>query len=389
MRRFGLHLGVVAAVSAAVVWWAIRGSGVTPAPRAVTADALLAAPAGTPAPVKIEARPASFPPPDGPYHGMSWVIHNSKWAVEEARLLLPQIAELGADTVLISNAGCQEHAGSEKFDIDPEVTPTRQQWREIFTIARQNRLRIVLMPIVLLTDPRGDEWRGVINPPSWDDWWEQYSAFILAFAGLAAENHVEVFSVGSELVSTETDTRRWRALIAQVRKVYPGKLTYSANWDHYKVIEFWDLLDLIGMTSYYKLSSDPGPTLETLMAEWAPIKRGILMWQKSGGAGKPLLFTEVGWASQEGTSIEPWNYYRKPEATAAGLEEQRRCYRAFMETWKDTPQVGGVIWWEWANIPGGPTDFGYSPKGKPAEKELREWFKAVREQRSAATRPAN
>lgn len=240
--------------------------------------------------------------------------------------------------------------------------------------------------IILLSNPRGTEWRGVINPPSWDDWFEQYTKFVVYFAKLAAENHVEVLSVGSELVSTERYTDRWRKVVREVRKHFPGKLTYSANWDHYKVVEFWDELDLIGMTSYYKLSDQPNPTLETLMGEWAPIKKGILRWQKK--SNKPLLFTEVGWCSQEGASIEPWNYYYKQEATPGGLEEQRRCYRAFMDTWKDAPEVGGVIWWEWNNTPGGPEDFNYIPKGKPAEKELRDWFKAMHAGKGAATKPA-
>ncbi len=372
----------VLAVAAGAVWWVGRdrqepGSDGGIDLAALASGSLTAARA---------PRPARLPSPDGPYHGMSWQIHHSQGAVEQARLLLPEIRELGADTVLISNPGYQEHAGSESFKLDPAVSPSKEQWREIFQIAHDNQLRVVLMPIILLSNPRGTEWRGVMNPPSWDDWFEQYTKFIVYFAKIAAENHVEVLSVGSELVSTERYTDRWRNVIREVRKHFPGKLTYSANWDHYKVVEFWDELDLVGMTSYYKLSPEPNPTLETIMGEWAPIKRGILRWQAR--IGKPLLFTEVGWCSQEGASIEPWNYYYKQTATPGGLEEQRRCYRAFMDTWKDTPQVGGVIWWEWNNTPGGPEDFNYTPKGKPAEKELREWFKSVQAKGAATSKPA-
>jgi len=323
----------------------------------------------------VAPRPADLPPPGPPFYGLSWQVHQSQGIVEEARLMLGQIAELGADTVLISNPGYQENASSESFEVNEKVTPSREQWREIFKIAHDHHLRIALMPIILLSNPRGTEWRGVINPPSWDDWFEQYTKFVVYFAKIAAVNHVEIFSVGSELVSTERYTDRWRSVIREVRKVYSGKLTYSANWDHYKVVEYWDDLDLVGMTSYYKLADEPVPTLDTLMREWAPIKEGILLWQSR--IGKPLLFTEVGWCSQEGTAIEPWNYYYKQKATEGGLEEQRRCYRAFMDTWKNTPQVGGVLWWEWMNTPGGPSDFNYTPRGKPAEKELRAWFKEM------------
>ena len=151
------------------------------------------------------------------------------------------------------------------------------------------------------------------------------------------------------------------------------------------MVEFWDELDLVGMTSYYKLSAEPNPELKTLKDEWLPIRDGILRWQRK--IGRPLLFTEVGWCSQEGASIEPWNYYYKQEATRAALEEQRRCYRAFMDTWKDVPEVGGILWWEWTDGGGGRDDFNYTPKAKPAETELRNWFRTVRRRRRTVPSP--
>ena len=41
-----------------------------------------------------------------------------------------------------------------------------------------------------------------------------------------------------------------------------------------------------------------------------------------------------------------------------------------------SPQLAGVIWWEWNAGEGGPNDYGYTPKGKPAEQLLRKWFSA-------------
>jgi hypothetical protein len=109
-----------------------------------------------------------------------------------------------------------------------------------------------------------------------------------------------------------------------------------------------------------------------MVKAWEPIKESILEWQ--GTIGKPILFTEVGWCSQEGASIEPWNYYHKQEASTKGHEEQRACYEAFLRAWGSVPQVGGVIWWEWTTYGGGATCYNYTPKGKPAEKVLRRWL---------------
>src|SRR4030095_13967378 len=101
-----------------------------------------------------------------------WQIHTSADCVNQAKIILGEIAELGANTVLIRNAGYQEHAGSETFQIDPKVTPSPQEWQLIFDIAHHHGLRVILMPLILLSNPRGTEWRGVINPPSWNDWFD-------------------------------------------------------------------------------------------------------------------------------------------------------------------------------------------------------------------------
>jgi len=377
MRNVSKLLFLIVVVTVAI-WWGRSGQRV---PRNQVGQGGVAEDRHVFAPVPRQPLPGA----DETYHGLAWQIHQSRDCVSQARRLLGQIADLGADTVLISNAGYQEHAGSESFQIDPAVTPSPEQWQQIFDVAHGNGLRVILMPIILLSDPRGNEWRGVISPPNWDDWMEQYLQFLLHFARIAAKGKVEVLMVGSELVSAEKHVRvdQWRRLIREVRKVFPGKLSYSSNWDHYKVVTFWDELDLIGMTSYYKLSADPKPSMESLVEAWKPIKRGLLRWRQT--VGKPILFTEAGWCSQEGTSIYPWDYYYNQEATSAGHEEQRRCYRAFIDTWKDVPtsEVGGIVWWEWNDSPGGLDDYNYTPKGKPAEVELRNWFAVVRERRAA------
>jgi hypothetical protein len=287
--------------------------------------------------------------------------------------MIEEIADLGADTVLFSVNGYQEHVESTRISPSPDETPSDEDWLRIFAVARDRGLRIILMPKVLLSDPRGNAWRGKIQPTSWDEWFAQYRAFVMHFARLAELSDVEVFSVGSELITTEKFTDRWRSIVADVRSVYRGRLTYSANWDHYTGIRFWDDLDLIGMTTYHKLSDEPAPSLEALRAKWLEIRRDIEKWRK--GVGKPLLFTEAGWCSQEGCSVEAWNYYRQEEATEAGRREQRDCYQAFVDTWLDCPKVGGILWWEWTPGNGGDGDYGYSPKNKPAEAVLRELFR--------------
>ena len=62
---------------------------------------------------------------------------------------------------------------------------------------------------------------------------------------MAEEEKVDIFCIGTELEKfIEHRPAYWRELIAEVRKVYKGKLTYAANWDEYKRVPFWDALGL-------------------------------------------------------------------------------------------------------------------------------------------------
>jgi len=208
----------------------------------------------------------------------------------------------------------------------------------------------------------------VIKPSDPDTWWAQYETFILHYAAIAAETKIGLLSIGSELVSLEPERARFEHLIARVRAVYSGRIIYSANWDHYRPVTFWDLLDYVGMTGYHALAKTTTPTLADLEGGWSAVKKDIVAF--SHEIGRPVIFTEIGYPSQDGTAMHPWDY---TTSDPVDLEEQYLCYRAFFNVWKDEPALGGVYFWNWWGA-GGPTDGWYTPKGKPAEKVVREWY---------------
>ncbi len=319
-------------------------------------------------------RPRLDPDPRGvPWRGMAVQLRQGPGALETYRPLLDELADMGANTVLLSVAGYMEHARSQSIYIPARLTPSRDDLVALIGHARGRGLRTILMPIILLKHPRGSEWRGVIDPPRWDEWWKDYRDFIKYFADIAAEGQADAFMVGSELVSTERNVKEWETTIWTARAHFrKGLLGYSANWDHYKPIRFWHLLDFIGMTSYYTLADKRNPSVDEIVARWRPIRDEIMAWRQ--GVGKPLVLTEVGWCSQEGAATAPWNYYQNQHATPAGHEEQRRLYEAFLKAWDGAPGLLGVMWWEWTTAPGGADDFNYTPRNKPAEKVMRRWF---------------
>ncbi|MGE0482345.1 MAG: hypothetical protein AB7Q17_17950 [Phycisphaerae bacterium] len=306
------------------------------------------------------------------WRGLAIQVHTGFGVLDLFRPRLREIADLGANCVLISTAGYMEHARAQAIYIDGRKTPSPAEFNALLAECRKLGLRPILMPIVLLSHPRGSEWRGVIEPPDWKEWWEQYREFIVHFADIARDGGVEGLIIGSELVSTEKYTAEWIKVIAAAREHFPaGKLGYSANWDHYKPIQFWDKLDFVGMNSYYTLADKDSPSVDDVVAKWRPIHKQIFEWQRQ--VRKPIVMTEVGWCSQVGIARNPWNYYQNQKASPEGHEEQRRLYEAFLRVFNGTPGLMGVVWWEWQGD-GGPTCHGYTPRGKPAEDVLRRWF---------------
>lgn len=239
---------------------------------------------------------------------------------------------------------------------------------QVIRKAHRHGMKVLLFPY-LRFDRRGPkDWRGILAPTDFAAWSKQYEAFILHYAELAKREGVELLSVGSELGSLEEKTEFWRGLIRKVRNRYPGKLLYSSNWDHYSYPTFWGELDYIAMTSYYPLSKRNDPSFPELLATWQGLKKKILAFKAQ--YPQRLIFTEVGYPSLDGGNVNPWNYFAK---AAVDLEEQALCYLAFIEAWKDSPELAGVFWWVWFD-PGGPKDPGFTPRGKPAEALLRAWY---------------
>ncbi len=306
------------------------------------------------------------------YRGFALQLHNSADNIPYEKYI-NEIATTGANTLSLVVTAYQENAESNSLFIDARKTPPDERIKKLITHAHKTGLQVILVPIVLLEDARAKEWRGAIEPRNWDAWWEDYTNYITHYAKLAQSRNAEVVIVGAELLSTEHQEQRWRELIKQVRKIYNGLLCYSANWDHYRAVKWWDALDIMGMTTYYDLTGKKEPSLQRLIESWKPVKKKVLAWQAK--VNRPILFTEVGWPNQVTAAKYPWDYYRSPDEPDPQL--QADCFEAFFRTWYGEPAVAGMVVWEWRNHPGqqiGPEDTSYVPCGKPAIGVIRKYY---------------
>jgi len=266
--------------------------------------------------------------------------------------------------------------------------PERQMWgespqgvRETVRLARERGLRVLLKPHVWTREG----WIGDYVADSEEGWLrfeEDYRRYLLTFAHLADSLDVEMLAVGTE--KDQSALRRpqfWRGLIAEVREIYDGPLTYAANWDRWHEISFWDDLDYIGVDAYFPLSEAATPEVEALFRAWEPVRndlrRGAERW------GRPVLFAEYGYRSIDGAAGRQWEL--PPERTRGeGVAEptpnpqaQVNAYEALFQALWDEPWFAGGFLWKWfpddARWKERPND-DYTPQHKPVEGVIRRWY---------------
>ncbi len=284
---------------------------------------------------------------------------------------LDEIAALGATDVSLVVRWHQRDVRADTIAPTPALTPSDEVLGAVITGARARGLRVLLMPILHIEQRGPGLWRGALAPERPDAWWDSYTRFISHYAALGAQHKVEALSVGSELASLEHERARWLALIKRARARFDGTLTYSANWDHFEEVSFWDALDVAGISAYHELSHAPDPDLDALRAGWRPFLARVRAW--SAQLGRPYWLTEIGYPSHSLAASRPWDYNAQ---APIDHDLQARCYRAMFDVWDAEPELGGLYLWNWFDL-GGPEDAGYTARGKRAQALVRGWYRGT------------
>lgn len=283
--------------------------------------------------------------------------------------MVDEMAGRGATDVLVVVNAYQSNRFASDITQQPGPSPSNATVVRTIRQVRRAGMRAAVMPVVRLEARARHEWRGVIAPADGlDAWFTAYRRFVLPLARIAETEGAARFIVGSELSSLERYEHRWRRLIDDVRDVFSGRLTYSANWDHADEVPFWDALDELGLTAYFPLSSDATPSPESLARAWrAPLGDIRALARR---VGKRVVITEVGYTSQRYAAVRPWD---DTSPGGVDLRAQQQLYRSFCDAFTDTPSVSGFYVWNWFGF-GGPRDAGFTPRGKPAATELAACF---------------
>jgi hypothetical protein len=249
----------------------------------------------------------------------------------EAHASLTNAAASGANSIAVVVTWFQSSVDSSSPIYRGPRTVSDSEIAAVVQQARAKGMSVLLRPAV---DPdwrlpnTSGTWRGQIgrsfSPDQWDEWFSAYSRMITHYAHVAANNSIELFSVGMELTATQRQDVLWRALINQIRRIFPGRLTYGANWDAVAEVPFFDALDSIAVDAYYPLAP---------LVQNATVRQLVDAWRQPAAALQALaqrlnttvMLTELGYCSSPDSHADPAH---KCDGVPADESAQLRAYAA-------------------------------------------------------------
>ena len=307
--------------------------------------------------------------------GMSYVTWSDNgFASPASDLSIKSMADIGVKCIAIVPTWYQEKYNSTSIERN-ERTPSDQSLRHAIRKAHEEDMFVMLKPHIDLISDEGNSRSdiGFASDEKWNEWFDNYTKFIVHYAKIAQASDVEFLCIGTELSFAATRTSAWRdKVIPEVRKVYKGYIIYAANWDEYANVEFWDALDYAGIDAYFPLADKGTPNYEELREGWRKWVKGIEEWALK--VKKPVLFTECGYASVNTAAVKPWEENRSSQPNP---KLQADCYKALMEELWNKEWFFGLYWWNWNTYAGsgGINNKSFTPQNKPAAECIKEWYK--------------
>lgn len=299
-----------------------------------------------------------------PMHGFNLIQDaQAPFGSTQALDSMRRMRRAGANTVALVPFFWQRRANEP--DIARGNDMIDEQLAQAIRTAHRLGLAVIVKPQVWVPGT----WAGAVrmdNDSDWSRWFARYDSALMNLAAVAAREQAEGFVIGTELDQTAARPE-WRALIARVRSVFRGKVSYVAhNVDGAEQVPFWRQLDTIGVTLYPSLIADDMPT------QWRRIMQDTYtrLETLSTREGRPVFVAEIGLRSATGATAKPWE---SAEERTADIDEtlQSNVLRMWIETLK-APPVQTVLVWRWISAPnsGGHADTDFTVQGKVAERML-------------------
>ncbi|CAF4123275.1 unnamed protein product [Rotaria sordida] len=321
-------------------------------------------------------------------NGFNFFAFNSTaLALPDTLNSLKDIALIGSNWIGVNFIIAQDSNTSNQVYFD-DRTPTFDVWSIFVYQAHQHNLRVLLKPLIVC----GDECTFFnILPDNVTLWFSSYGEIIQNLSTIAQILNIDALSVGLELfhLSDKEYVSYWRSLIKNIRQGgYTGLLTYCSIFYPVETqqIQFWDILDFIGMDFYLPLLNITTqtiiPSYEHMIDRFSRYFQHFKQWidsQPLNTSSKQVILTETGYPSSLGGLAAPFANLpsRCVGNYSANFTLQNMAFEAFFQAMKDNPGIinGSIIFW-WENP--STRDFdrnenlsvwpcSWSPHGKPAE----------------------
>lgn len=305
-----------------------------------------------------------------PVCGMTWgwVGARGTWGTDAARDSMRAMADHSVTWTALAYAA--EQATQFSTEISLDTAPTVQDAEIVGAIrdAQALGLKVCLKPVVNVAD---GTWRANIGffdwdvpgEPSWTQWFAAYQEFILHAAHIAEAEGCAMLCIGCEMVRADGQEAHWRRLIAVVRTVYTGVITYNCDKYQEDHVTWWDAVDVISSSGYY-----PIDTWQSQLDRIESVVRE---------KGKPFFFMEAGCPSRVGSAALPndWNLVGAPSGV-----EQLRYFETMFAACESREWVRGFMLWDWPAalypLADAASNDDYCPYGKPAGTYIAERYAA-------------
>ena len=263
---------------------------------------------------------------------------------DPCRVQLDELKSLGTNWIAINpfaymqsvNAPAVRFGGDRSMGFDGQ--------RRVIADAHERGIKVLIKPHIW----SGEFGRGkmpidiaMTTEADWETWFAGYGQYILAYAKFAQESGADALCIGCELQGTSKQTDRWMKLIAEVRALYSGHLTYAAAFEEWQQIQFWANLDCVGINAYWKLADVESASDEAIRAGWKNVFDQLEPFAKS--IGKEICFTEIGYSTSSKAAMEPWSWDVEKEDP----QLQERLFKIALEETSKRPFINGVFLWKW------------------------------------------
>jgi hypothetical protein len=261
----------------------------------------------------------------------------------QMRVWLNRLPDFGVEYVCFDPAYRMDALTSNSIYWDGQYCCTDAQLVSYIQMAKAAGLKIILKPIIDVVGA----WRGDAAPTNWTSWFASWTTMVLNYASIAQAQGAEIFVFGTESVTAEHQTDLFAALIAAIRGVYSGTLTYAASRLHYRLADcpFETSLDMVGVAWYPPITDIPRfVTLAQLAAGWVQYTNAFNAWATE--TGKQIFLAEFGSIPVQGCNQFPWETIQEYAIGQPNdYPEQADFYQTALDSWASVPSLAGICLW--------------------------------------------